>query len=375
MTHRFRLLVGPDAFLESLKADLVNCRHSLLVQFSTFEGDDSGSAFADLLVAKANAGVDVRLTVDYYSDAVLSDTYPTLIHRRRAVNRERQKTWALFDALQANGVKMRRTAPMGPFWIYALYRDHKKMIVLDNRVAYVGGINISDHNFAWHDFMVRIEGDLARDLATDYCTSWDGQTTAYDRPTPGTDFVLNQCAGRYSIFEEILAMIGRAKDEIVIESPYVLGDHIEAALLAAAKRGVQVRLIIPFHSNKVVFHWWYPASLWRLNHANISYYGYQGEHNMTHAKLVIVDSQWVTFGSLNMFELEGLTQKELNIFSSDPDLIAQLRQFTEQDMASSIPLAVPRSRKRRFTYTLLYRFFRWWTHRLVRNPDWKAIYC
>lgn len=375
LSNSFRLLVGPAAFLQSLEADLPTCQKSLYVQFSTYEGDASGQSFADLLVTKANAGVDVRLTVDYYSDAVLNDVYPILLHRRHEVNQERNKTLNLFEALQDNGVQVRRTAPMGPLWIYALYRDHKKMIVLDEQIAYVGGINISDHNFAWHDFMIRIEGPLAQTLAAEYRSSWQGTTQAYASPAPSGDFILNQCAGRYSIFDEILAMINRASSEIIIESPYLLGDTIESALLAAAERGVKAKLIIPWHSNKQVWRWWIKASLRRLNHPNITYYGYQGEHNMTHAKLVIVDNQWASFGSYNMFELEGLTQKELNIFSDNPALIAQLKQLAEADIQESAPVPIPRSGFGRFSYTLLHGFFSWWTKRLLRKSDWRASYC
>lgn len=377
MSNQFQLLVGPEAFVQSLQQDLPQCTNNFYAQFSTFEGDDSGKAFADLLLERSKAGIDVRLVVDYYSDAVLSDTYPILIHRRQAVNQERQQTLRLFDELQKQGIQVKRTAPMGPFWIYALYRDHKKMIILDEDVAYVGGINISDHNYAWHDYMVRIQGPLVQDLKCDFGSSWDGKTLAFDTPSvnEASDFILNQCAGRYSIFEEILAMIERAEEEIIIESPYLLGDRIESTILRAAERGVKVRLIIPYHSNKFVYRIWIRASLQRLYHPNITYFGYRGLHNMTHAKMVIVDRRWVSFGSFNMFELEGLTQKELNVFSGNPDLISQLVTFAEADIAESTPLSIPRYSFGRFTYTLAYRFFRWWTGRLVRNPKWKTRYC
>ncbi len=375
MTNKFRLLVGPDMFTEALQTDLDNCQHSLYVQFSTFEGDASGEDFARLLTKKANEGADVRLIIDYYSDAVLSDTYPFLIHRRGEVKKERAQTHAILAALETSGVGIKRTAPTGPLWIYFPFRDHKKMVVLDEQIAYVGGINISDHNYAWHDLMVRIEGPLVGDLASDFCSTWDGGTQPFDTPVLNGDFILNQCAGRYPIFDEILAMIGRAEHEIIIESPYLLGNQIEDALLSAAERGVQCKLIIPYHSNKFVYRLWVRGSMRRLHHPNITYFGYRGDHDMTHAKLVLVDDRWASFGSLNMFELEGLSQKELNIFSSNPDLLAQLRKFVEADLSTSVALKTPRYAFGRFTYNGAYRLLWWWTQRKLRNPEWKAIYC
>lgn len=375
MLNTFELLKDSTAFVNSLRDVLPHCAKSLYVQFSTFEGDTSGQEFAELLINAAQRGVDVRLTTDHYSDVVQDDIYPILLHRRDELQAGRYATRELMHKLEANGISIKRTAPMGPFGIYALYRDHKKMVVVDEKIAYVGGINVSDHNYAWHDFMVKITGDLAQDLACDYVSTWDGQTQNFDTVQADRDFLLNQCAGRYPIFEEILSMIRNAQQDLVIESPYLLGDHIEPVILEAAQRGVTVRLILPYHSNKLVYRIWVRKMYKRLNHSNITIYGYRGEHNMTHAKLVIVDESYVTFGSYNMFELEGLTQKELNIFTHNPDFVRQMLAFVEEDIQNSTIISQPRTTFGRFTYSVLYQFFRFLTTRLVKNPEWRAKYC
>jgi cardiolipin synthase len=375
VSNNFQLLTDSRAFEDEVREAIVASQNSFYAQFMTFEGDDSGQRFAELMRQKAQDGLDVRLMVDYYTDVVLSDVYPFLIHRRGEVQRERRKTLSLFEDLQANGVGVQRTAPFGRLGQYFLFRNHKKMVVLDEHVAFVGGINVSDHNYEWHDFMVRIEGPLVKDLVRDFCSTWDGQTVPFDTAKPGQDFILNQRAGRYSIFEEILAIIHRAKETVVIESPYLLGDHIETALYHAAQRGVQVTVIMPYRSNKFVYRLWVRDTKRRLQHPNITIYGYRGNGGMTHAKLVLVDDRWATFGSLNLMELEGLTQKELNIFTSNQQLIAQLREFVEQDVAQSVILKTPRHGWGRFSYTLLYHGFNWWTQRLIQNEAWRAVYC
>ncbi len=374
--NHFRVLVGAGAFLEDLRAALPGCEHSLYAQFMTYEGDASGQAFSDLLAGCAARGVDVRLMVDGYTDVVLNDVYPFLLHRLRAVNGERARTRALLEGLPARGVLVKRTAPPGRWGRYMLYRNHKKMVVLDERIAYVGGINISDHNYQWHDFMVRIEGPLVRDVARDFCSTWQGATVPLNAPAdPVGDAVVNQCAGRYAIFEEILRLIEGAQRSIVIESPYLLGDRIERALRNAAERGVQVTVILPARSNKLAYRLWVRALLRRLDHPNAAVYGFGGNGGMTHAKLLMVDGQRATFGSYNMIELEGLTQKELNVFSSDPALIAQLERLVADDLAQSERLPVPRRAWGRFSFRVLVLLFDWWTRRLLRDPAWKAIYC
>lgn len=373
--NQFKLLRGAEIFQRALVEATNRCQAQLYAQFMTFEGDNSGVTFAKLLTNRAEAGVDVKMMVDFYSDIVVSDTYPTLLHRRGQLQRERQETAELLTCLEQNGVAIKRTAPVGKFLQYMLYRNHKKMIIIDETLAFVGGINISDHNYDWHDFMVQIEGPIVKELVRDFCSTWQGNTVTLSDPKPGQDFVLNQCAGRYSILDEIVAMIGRARESVVIQSPYLIGHRIEQSLVDAAQRGVDVKVIMPFRSNKLVYRLWVRKTIQNLDHPNITVYGFQGDGGMTHAKLVLVDGQHASFGSLNIMELEGLTQKELNIFSSDVDLAAQLQAFIDDDLKNSVPLPTPRVSLGRFTYTILYRFFDWWTQRLIRDEKWSKIYC
>lgn len=375
MSNTFKLLVGADAFVEEFAACISACHKNLYVQFSTFEGDTSGQAFANLLMERAQHGVDGRMLLDYYSDVVLSDIYPIFIHKMKQLRQERAQTHQLLQTMRQQGIQIQRTAPPGPLGIYMLYRDHKKMVILDDHTAFVGGINISDHNYAWHDFMVKIEGPLVHDLLEDFCSTWNGETRPFDVPAAHGDFILNQCVGRYPIFDEILAMVDRAEESIVIESPYLLGDNIEKALAEAAQRGVKVTIIMPYLSNKWIYRFWVRTLRRRLAHPNVTIYGYQGAHHMTHAKLVLVDQHRATFGSLNMFELEGSTQKELNVFTSNADFITQLQRLIQTDLEKSVVLPPPRYAFGRFTYRVAYDFFLWWNKRLLKNPQWKAAYC
>jgi cardiolipin synthase len=287
LINRYQLLAGAEAFTHELDAALSGCRRSLYAQFMTYEGDGSGHAFSEMLAAKAAAGVDVRLLVDGYTDVVLSDAYPFLVHRRRATSRERAHTYAVFDALRARGVGIKRTAPPGFLNRFFPYRDHKKMIVLDERIAFVGGINISDHNYAWHDFMVKIEGPLVHDLARDFCSTWDGATIALAAPPDG-DFVLNQCTGRWRYQHAGAHPPCRA--HAVDQSPCLL-EPLRTGNPCGRRAGCARDDHSPAYSNKLVYR------LWARNAPppgppNIAIYGYAGSGGMTHTKLLIVDDLW-----------------------------------------------------------------------------------
>jgi cardiolipin synthase len=373
--NSFRVVVGADAFVTALRAEASACRESLDVQFSTFEGDESGQQFAHVLLECADRGVEVRLTVDHYSDVVLSDFHPLLVHRLPEMRQERVRTHALFDRLREHSVGVRRTAPPGALGRYLLYRDHKKLVILDGRVAFVGGINVSDHNYGWHDLMVRIEGPLVADLAADYGSSWDGATVELAGARPEGDFVLNHSAERDSILAELLRMIAGARETLAIESPYLLGDRLERAIVHAAERGVQVTLIVPYRANRGIVRLWRRRTLQRFQHPNIALLGYRATGGMLHAKFAIADGRRATFGSFNMFELESRTQKELNVFTDDPSLVDQLMRVVTDDVASCVPIPRPSWSFGRFTYSWFFRFVDRWTRALVRDPEWRATYC
>ena len=188
-------VLGAPVFLAAVRA-LGACRSTLSVQFSTFEGDSSGEQIAALLMEQAAAGVLVRLVLDHYTirrrrrAARASPAAPTSACERHAL--ARSSPWSPAASISAH-----RT--LGSMARYMLFRDHKKLIVIDGRVAYVGGINVSDHNFAWNDFMVRVEGPVVHDLVGDFVSTWQGRRLRLIGPPVPGDYVVNQTAGRPAV--------------------------------------------------------------------------------------------------------------------------------------------------------------------------------
>ncbi len=370
-----QVITGGPAFFDALRADLASCRETLRVQFSTFEGDAPGEELAQLLLERVAAGVEVRVILDGYTDVIADDVYPFTFARRRTVQGERVRTAALLARLSAGGVAVKRVAPAGRLYRYLLYRDHKKMVVVDGRIGYTGGINISEHNFAWHDFMVRLTGPVVDDFVVDFDSTWAGSTTALTEPSGDRDFALNQCAGRPTVLRAALDLIAGARRSIVLESPYLCGDQVERALLDAARRGVRVRVIAPRRPNHIYNRVWARKLRRRLHGPDIEVLDYEGSDGMTHARMLIVDDEVAMFGSLNFQEIEALTQKELNVFTRDPALVAELRARADADAAASTPTTRPATALGWWTFRLLHWFFRTWTKRLVARPHWRALYC
>ena len=372
--NRFQLCSGASAFLAALHDDLGACHETLWVQFSTFEGDASGEAFASLLMERAAAGVSVQLVLDHYSDFVADDVLPIHLARRSELRAERERTRALLERMVAAGIRLQRTAPLGPMARYMLYRDHKKLVVIDRRVAYLGGINVSDHNFAWNDFMVRVEGPVVDDLVCDFLSTWHGRRTRLAAPPVAGDYVLNQAAGRPAVLDETLRLIDGARETIFLETPSLLGHRVERALLDAADRGVHVDVVVPAEHNRWIFRVWSRRTMLEIRHPNITVRGYRGCGAMTHAKLLIVDGRRAAVGSANLFALEAMTQKELCLFTDDIALVDELRNQAAVDTFESAPLSAPRSSVGRFSYSVLELAVDAWTRRLLRKPSWRNEY-
>jgi cardiolipin synthase len=299
---------------------------------------------------------------------------PTALQRRRELRAERTRTAALLARLRAAGVSVRRTAPVGRWWQYLLHRDHRKLVVLDGSVGFVGGMNISDHNFTWRDFMVKVTGPLASNLAAVFTATWT--KTAYDaapdRSRP--DFLLDDSPGRRAIGREVLALVDGAARSVVLESPSLLGDVLERALVRAADRGVHVTVIAPAQHNRAIFRLWVAETFRRLQHPNITVYRYERSGGMTHSKLLVVDETVASFGSSNFFALEAITQRELNVFTRDPACIGALRAYLADGIAGSSVLPPPTHKSFRWSYTLAERAVERWTRHLLLDAEWRARY-
>ena len=294
---RFEWLVGAEAFWRRARGDIAAAGRRVLVEAMTFEGDAVGLAAAEAI--GANRAADRRVLVDDYTRLVVSDRWVLSPSARLdpAHRAEVRETARMFGRLAAQGVGVRVTNPLGPWLTRYPARNHKKMIVADD-VAYLGGVNFSDHNFAWHDFMLRIDGAAEADfLAEDFAATYAGRPRAIRRDFPG--LIIASLDGRANAagFAELMALIDGAKSEIVAISPYLTFPFTER-LAKASARGVRVRLITPLANNKPLVRL---ALVARAQTA-----GFRISHwpMKDHAKGLLIDGESLAVGSANFdFEL------------------------------------------------------------------------
>ncbi len=344
MEANFELLVGAAAFWARARADMARARRRVLVQAMTFEADDAGRGVAGAVLAATAA--DRRVLVDDYSRNVINDTMLPLPFRPQSVRREAADTLAMFADLAARGVGVRITNPvLGRPLRYPL-RNHKKLLVLDD-VAYIGGINFSDHNFAWHDLMLRIEGAVSADwLAADFGRDWAGQPLGARTGFGSFDLISldGDGARNAALFAPLLDLVAGARRSVEMISAYPTMPFI-APMAAAARGGARVVLYSSAASNKPVVRDYLAAV---AGPAGIEL---RLLPDMTHAKALLVDGETLLLGSSNFNFASHRTSSDYIAVLRDPALIAafdrDLLDPARSSAGAAADISIPAWRKLR----------------------------
>lgn len=309
---RFDLLVGSAAFWERARADIAAASRTVLVQAMTFEGDAAGRGVADAICA--STATDRRVLVDDYTRHVINDRFLTL-NGDRALKAEAEATWAMFDGLKAAGAGLRLTNPVGRNPVRYATRNHKKLLVIDDAV-WIGGVNFSDHNFAWHDMMVRIEHpDVAAWGRAEFERDWTGLTATSAVSVGGIDLLSLDGQANEVGFAPLMESFAAATSSIEMVSAYPTFPFVDA-LAQAASRGVAVRLYTPRPNNKPVIRD-YLMGVARRSGLDIRL-----TPMMTHAKAALIDGQALVIGSSNFDFVSYRANAEYVATVRDAKLIA-----------------------------------------------------
>jgi cardiolipin synthase len=332
---RMELLVDYAAFWERLREDLTQARQSVLVQTFSFEGDATGLALADALRA-ANLP-DTRILVDSFARFVLSDKFLYAPHHwfDRDLRAEKRATQTMSARLIEQGAQIRFTNPPRFGARSMLARNHKKLVLIDDSIAYFGGINFSDHNAAWHDLMLRVEdADAARFLRDDFLATWDGRNSLASASFPALELHTVDGRDNPSKFARVLDLIAAAREEIYVASPYITFPFYEA-LSAARARGVRVAVVTPAANNWRLFS---DYARWEAARTGLDLRFYA--RGMSHLKALLVDKKWLVVGSSNFDYLSYRLHQELIAVVTAPEVIGQFcEQVAQPDLAASHPAA------------------------------------
>ena len=319
------------------------------LQTYIIEDDTVGRQFSDALLQKQAQGIQVTVIYDSVG----------------AIRTPR----AFFERLRVGGVQLLEFSPVNPFTALApwkiYYRDHRKLLVVDGRIAFIGGINISsvyssgsgaaltrapgEDPVAWRDSHIQLEGPVVAELQKLFLQTWEKQR---GKPLTGNRYFPELTAqgneivraigstpdDPYSlIYLTLISAIGNAEKQIYVTNAYFVPDpQLLKALGDAAARGVDVRLILPSRSDSsVVFH------------AGRSYYTgllaagvklYERMGAVLHAKTAVIDGVWSTVGSTNLDSRSFLDNDEINAVILGRDFGQKMQAMFADDLRASQPV-------------------------------------
>jgi cardiolipin synthase len=325
--NRLELLPGYEEPLRRLTDDLEAARHSIHFLYYIFEDDAVGNRVADVLMRAAKRGVEVRVLMDAAGS-------------RRGLRR-------LAPRLRAAGIVVHEMLPVGLFRRNVArfdLRNHRKIAVIDGELAYTGSQNIVDPEFIPgcpnEELVVRLTGPAVIQLQGVFLADWYLETSE----APAASAALNEPDvagttiaqvlpsgpgyGRENTKELMIAMIYAARREVTIVTPYfVPPDAFLEALVAAARRGVNTRLILPRRSNQRVTDYAQQSYYSQLLAAGITIYLYEGR--FLHAKHMTVDDEVALIGSTNMDIRSFALNAEVSLLAYDRDVVARLHQICD----------------------------------------------
>ena len=325
------------SMLFSLMKEIGKAKHHIHLQFYIFEDDPVGRLLRDLLMDKARQGVEVRLLYDDVGCWKVPH--------------------AFFDEMRGAGIEARSFLKVRfPLFTSKVnYRNHRKIVVIDGRVAYTGGMNIALRYMKgfswgiWRDTHIKIEGKAVYGLQTAFLTDWyvvDRTLITSSRYFPEVgicgkaliQIVTSDPVGEWrDIMQGLLIAISSSRKYFFIQTPYLLPtEPILLALKTAALAGVDIRIMIPARADTWITHWGSLSYLDDIMRAGIKIYLYQ--KGFLHSKLMVSDDILSTVGSTNMDFRSFEHNFEVNAFMYDPASALTLKGIFLQDQKDAIQL-------------------------------------
>jgi cardiolipin synthase len=317
---------GEDLF-DAMIAAIDGAKHQVLLETYIWKGDAVGARFRDAVNRAAERGVKVFVIYDGFANLVVNPFFYSFHPLVNAYRFPVLRPSIVFTNIRGTGF------------------DHRKVLVVDDEVGFVGGYNIGSlYATKWRDTHLEIRGPSVWELREAFASFWNlrAKPRRPELPDLSASFweprirAVNNLPA-YLVFPIrgiYLEAINRAKHHIFITTAYFIPDRqILDALLRASRRGVDVRVILPEDSNHVVSDWLSRGFYSSLINAGVRILLYQ--NSMIHAKTATIDGEWSTVGTANIDRLSLTGNYEINLEIFDRDLAGTMERIFEVDSSNS----------------------------------------
>jgi cardiolipin synthase len=339
--NHISILTDGNHKFESLFNDLLNAKYSINIMYFIIKNDSMGRKLIDILTLKAKEGVEVRLLIDAVGGRQITSR-----HLRKFKKAGGKYAYFFSPVFRILNLRLN-------------YRNHRKMVIIDGKIGYLGGFNVADEYVGkskkfgyWRDTHLRLLGSCVQDLNARFILDWRFASKeqlvlakAYynkviERGNTGIQIVSSGPESqRTEIKQGFLKMISSAKKNIYIQTPYFVPDaSIIESLKNAIFSGVDVRIMIPNKPDHMFVYWATYSYIGILLEAGAKVYIY--DKGFLHAKNICVDGEVASVGSAN-FDIRSFRLSfETNAFIYDEEEVFKLESIFETDITNSRELTL-----------------------------------
>jgi cardiolipin synthase len=333
--NKIKILQNGKATFSSIFEAIASAKRFIHLEYYIFDNDRVGRRVADMLIQKASEGVEVRLIYDGVGTLWTEGS--------------------IFRRMRRAGIQIECFMPVVFPWLTSRlnYRNHRKIIVIDGRVAFTGGINIAERYLTgtrlgkWRDIHLKIEGEAVNMLQAVFITDWyfvhRGELLNTDTYFP-ENVVRNVCPVQIAssgpdsdwatIMQAFFSAITKARDRIYISTPYFTPNAaLLTAIKVAALSGIDVRLLIPSKSDSKIVYWATRSYVLELLEAGVKVYFYQGGFN--HSKLIAIDGSFCSVGSANIDMRSFEDNFEVSALIYNRHITNELEESFKEDLKQS----------------------------------------
>ena len=349
MTHQLKpeytFFDDPMKFYNAMLSDISAAKHYIYLETYRFNNDSIGIKFRDALTRKSREGVKIKLLMDSWGTSLPS---------------------GFFEDLKKNGGEARFFLKVKFFWDFFTRnhrRNHRKLLIIDDSVSYIGSANLTDYSLNWRESVLRMKSDITRLLKE----AFEEHFELYNKYVFEKQIRIRKIShGEFDIIRDVpsltkqrirsgyIQLIKSARSEIIIETPYFLPSfYVRKALTDAAKRGVNVVVIMPKHSDVGLIDLLRNRYLGLLHKNGVKQLFYT-PHNL-HAKVMMVDNEIFAVGSPNFDYRSFRFQHEIVIIGKEPAVSKQLETHIAETIENSVEFVYDMWKKR----SAMQKFFEW----------------
>lgn len=364
--NAFKLLIDSDRFFPEMLNAIDHSESFIFLEQYLIKSGRVLDLFLDSLISAAQRGVKIYILFDDYG-------------AKGVASKDLQK-------LATDNIYLAHYNPFRWSQLYkSMRRNHRKLLLIDGNIAFVGGACISDeyqfkqaNTMSWHDIVLKIRGDAVHDWYLSFANIWTSinqqpliplKKIIHNEFSQHGRVVLAQGPGRNQVIRSAIKRIKKSQQRVWIATPYFLTTRkLRHALKKTSKRGVDVRLLLP---GAISDHPWISQAARRyyarLLRNGVKIFEYQPR--FIHAKLILCDD-WVSVGSSNLDRWNQFWNLDANQTVNDPALLQQASNMFETDFAASSQVTYDSWKKR----PLLQRLSEWWSSYIVRLIQWVVFF-